>query len=216
MRNWMRGFAIVSFVASAAIVGTAEMGAAQTAQLCLAGQLRGAGNVCKAVAKCYTVAMKKGGAVDPACVSTHGARLAPIYSELEALSTCLVEGAAGDVVDGFADDVASIASALGLDGGKCAGIKMAALGKECAGYLRCYAAAAASSQDVDPGCLAVHEEKLLKSWNKADAKGCPAVGDRLTLQGIVGDIAASTFSLLRGTGTTTTTVGASTSTVTLP
>jgi len=213
----VRSFAIASIGAVATVFAFASVSPAQTAQLCLAGQLRAASNTCKAVAKCHAVAFKKGGSA-AACVASRIQRLTPLFAELEALSPCLVEGAASAVASAIAADVADIAAALTPAGGKCAATKMAALGKECAGYLRCYAAAAGDSETVDAGCLAVHESRLARSFTQAEARGgCSTTGDAATLQARVGDTASGAYATLRGTGTTTTVpTTSSTSTVTLP
>ncbi|HYC57395.1 MAG TPA: hypothetical protein VEL28_20860 [Candidatus Binatia bacterium] len=218
MRIVCRRLAIVSVGAFTFLLGVAAQGHAQTAQLCLAGQLRGASNACKAVAKCYSTAMKKGTAVSEACVSVQSTRLGVIYGEIEALGNCLTSDVSSEVVAAFGDQIEALGTALTLGGGKCAATKMAALGKECAGYLRCYAAGAAMSETVDPSCLAAHEGRLTKSFTKAEAKGgCAVTGDQATLEAMVGDIAAGTYTLLRGTGTTTTVpTSSSTSTVTMP
>jgi hypothetical protein len=193
---------------------------AQTAQVCLASQERAVGNHCKGVSKCYTNAMKKGAALDPACLTRKAGALSFHLAEAEALSNCLVEGAATTVAARVEADMNAVALALTLEGGRCAASKMTALGKECAAFFRCNAIADGSSSTVDPSRLAVHAARLAAAFAKAERKGgCVTSGDGAALEDRVALLVEGTHDLLRGTGTTTTTTtttSTSTSTVTLP
>lgn len=204
-----------------AVLGISTLASAQTApQTCLAQQLNASGRICKALARCYARAMQSGDALDPACLSTAARRLGTIMTEVEdlALGACLTERTAPSVAATIGSGLDPMATALTLSGGHCAGKKMGYLGKECAGYFRCYAVGAAGSSSVDPTCLAVHQGKLLKTFDKAERKGnCVVTGDRTTLQAMVASLVDEVFVILRGTGTTTTTTTtATTSTSTLP
>lgn len=138
--------------------------------------------------------------------------------ETLALGTCLTEQMAPTVAAAIGDGLDPMANALTMAGGHCASKKMGHLGKECAGYFRCYAVGAAGSSSVDPACLAVHQGKLVKTFDKAERKGnCVVTGDRATLEAMVASLADEVFVILRGTGTTTTTTTTATSsTSTLP
>lgn len=190
---------------------------AQTPQACLAQQLRASGRICKAFARCHAVAMKSAESVDPACFDGAARRLGMLFAEIEelALGACLTEGADSAVATAAKARVDAIASALTPGGGRCAGKKMGYLGKECSGYLRCYAAGAAASSSVDPACLAKNQENLQKAFDKTERKGdCVVTGDRATLEAVVAALSEEVYVILRGTGSTTTT--SSTSTSTLP
>lgn len=199
---------------------TPSLSPAQTAQVCLASQERAVGVQCKGVSKCYASAMKKGVALDPACLLRKAGALSFHLAEAEALSNCLVEGAAATVAAQVEADMDAIASALTLEGGRCAASKMTALGKECAGFFRCNAVADGSSSTVDPSCLAVHAARQATAFAKAESKGgCVTFGDGAGLEAQVSMLVEGAHNLLRGSGTTTTTTTTSTtstSTVTLP
>lgn len=204
----------------AAALLTPSFSSAQTAQVCLASQQRAVGVQCKGVSKCYANAMKKGVALDPACLLRKAGALSFNLAEAEALSNCLVEGAASTVAAQVEADMNTIALALTLQGGRCAASKMTALGKECAAFLRCNAVADGSSSTVDPSRLAVHAARLAVAFTKAESKaGCVTLGDGAVLEGRVSLLVEDARNLLRGSGTTTTTTtttSTSTSSVTLP
>lgn len=197
-----------------------SLSSAQTAQVCLASQERAVGTECKGVSKCYANALKKGVALDPSCLLRKAGALSFNLAEAEALSHCLVEGAAATVAAQVEADVSTIAAALTLEGGRCAASKMTALGKECAAFFRCNAVADGSSSTVDPSRLAVHAARLAAAFAKAERKGgCVTLGDGAALEGQVSLLVEGVHDLLRGSGTTTTTTTTSTtstSTVTLP
>ncbi len=205
-----------------AVFGLAGSAQAQTAQACLAQQLRASGRICQAFARCYALAMKSGKAVDPACFSKGSQRLGTLFTGIEALAlgSCLTEGADPALATMLKDGVDPMAAALTLGGGQCAGKKMGYLSKECSGYLGCYAAAAAVSSSLDPACLSKSQVKLTKTFSKAENKGnCLTVNDRATLEGMVASLSDDVFALLRGSGTTTTTTTTTTpspSTSTVP
>lgn len=207
------------FVGVAALFATALCGtaSAQTAQSCLADQLRAAARICKGYARCDAVAMQSGNAVDPQCFADRAQRLLSLFEEIEALAmgVCLIEGADADVATLVANGTDAMASALTLAGGHCASRKMGGLGRECSGYLRCYAKAAAHSSDVDPDCLFAYQQRLVRIFNKAEARGpCVTIGDRAAREAQVASLAADVFALLRTNGTTTTSSSSTTSTTT--
>ena len=207
-------------VTALAVFGFCNNASAQTAQACLAQQLRASGKLCKAYARCYALAMKSGDALDPTCFNSATQHLGTRFVEIAELSpgVCLTEGADPAVAVEARNGVDAIAAALTLDGGRCAGKKIGDLGTECAGYLGCYAAGAAASSSVDPDCLAVRQAKLQKTFPRIERKGgCVVNGDRASLEAMVGSLADAVFVILRGTGTTTTTTTtSSSSTSTLP
>lgn len=208
-------FASIRFTAACAALSlacSATPSLAQTAQHCLGVQLANSGSACIGVAKCYVKAMKKGTAVDPACISKRATVLATKFATEEALANCLLEGGAGTVSGMIDSAVDSIGTSLTLGGGKCAATKMIALGKECKGFFRCNAKAAAASDSVDPACLAAHQGKATKGFTKAEAKfTCATTGDQGAREGDVSALVDGVFTTLLNGGTTTTTPVSSTS-----
>lgn len=205
----MRQVRFVLGVAAMTLIALCGSASAQTAtaQSCLGDQLRASATICKGYARCYALAMQSGNAVDPVCFGERAQRLESLFTDIEdlALGVCLVEGADPDVASMIAAGVDPMAASLTLTGGHCASRKIGALGKECSGYLRCYAKAAAHSSSVDPACLASYQQRLARNFDKVEAKGqCVTTGDRAAMEAMVDSTASSIFVLLRGTDSTTT------------
>lgn len=191
--------------------GSAHAQTTLTAQECLAAQLRAAGNDCAGLAKCYGKAMKTGDPLSTTCLAMQKNALIAAAGEAEAIGNCLVKNEAAGVGDMISIDVDGLGTKLTLTGGRCAGMKIAALGKACAGFLRCNAMADGSSSPLDPACLAAKALRLTASFTRIESHGkCATTGDQMVLETDIAHLVDAVHVVFRGTGTTTTTATATT------
>ena len=179
-----------------------------TAQQCLAAQLRISGSGCRGLAKCFSKAMEEGPAVSTSCIVLLLVVVLIFIEPVEETAHCLINGQGDSVCEQMEAGLDDIANDLTLAGGKCAAKKMKALGRACNGFFRCNAAADAASSSLVPECLAPHGARLGDSFAKFDAKGgCATMDDAAALQGKVADLVDAGRVVVRGMGTTTTSIG---------
>jgi hypothetical protein len=190
----------------ASAVAMPQIASAQTAQICLSGQNRYAGTAARGAIRCHVKAMRKGLAVDPACISEREAWMTSRYTSIENDSLCLTEPAAAAVWASIDPMVSNFAAALPLTGGRCAFRKLAALGSEFKQLLNCYAKAAEGSEAmVDPACILKAQTRLDTVFIRfEDRFTCMTTGDAATLSSDATTVADTVGSYLRGMGTTTT------------
>lgn len=187
--------------------------AARTKQICLSNQLSAAGSVCRGVARCYRIAMKRGIAVAPNCIPDRQTKLTNQFASTESASDCLLEPGAATVWTQIEPVIADIAADLGLGNGKCAAKKIHAIAHECKQLFRCYTNAVyASDPGVDPACIASAQAKEQKVFDRADLRYmCATSGDAVPLSNAVSLMVDDVYTYLRDTGTTTTSTTTSTS-----
>lgn len=212
--RYSRSFLLKALLAGLALtVGLPGAGSAQTAQMCLSSQNRSGGTAGRGAARCYAKAIKKGEAVDAACLSDREAWLGSRYNSAEAANNCLVEPASATVwssIDplflGFANDVM-------MSGGACSSKKMGALGRAFKQLLNCYAVAAELSQpSPELECLDKAETKVDTLFSRyEDRYACLTTGDASTLASDAATAADTIGTYLLGSGTTTTSTTTSTS-----
>ena len=209
----------VVLAAGLAVFASPPQSQAQTAQVCLDGQSRYAGTICRGMAKCYVKAMKRQAPLDPDCIPDREEAMLARYNSLEANNNCLTEPAGATTSNMLESGVSGFSSGLGS--GQCASKKMGALGRQCKQMMMCYAeSAASSSPSVDPACLDEAVDKLLEVFGKIEARNiCNTNGDASGRADNVDALTDSLWSYLRGVGTTTTsttTTTTSTTTTTVP
>lgn len=189
---------------------------AQTAQICLSNQTRGAGTNGRGAMRCYVKSMKRGDTVDPACISKAESKLTSKYTNTESISNCLTEPAAASVWGTIQPFVTSSATALNTNGGRCSSKKMGALSRAFKQMMRCYAYVAENSMPaVDPDCLLDAQSKLTSTFARLEERyTCLTANDAATLGADADTVSSTIFDYLRGIGTTTTSTTTSTSSTT--
>jgi hypothetical protein len=98
--------ALVTLAVAAVSVSVAEAGPTP-AQKCTGSKLKATGKKAAAKLKCHEKAIKKGIAVDPACLAKAEEKFADAFAKAEAKGGCLTTGDTGSIeglVDTFVDD----------------------------------------------------------------------------------------------------------------
>lgn len=199
---------IASIVVAVATLLAGAPAPAQTAELCLSRQLGNAGRACLGMGRCTVTAMRRGTDLDAACIDRRKARLVFLTEDDELHGGCIMPGVSAETGDMLEAGNAALGASLGLDGGRCAATKMAALGKYCRGIFRCAALAGKAdtmATGFDPDCVARYDARLGPSFAKAEARGdCATTGDDADRGADVVQLATSAFLFLSGQTTTTT------------
>jgi hypothetical protein len=141
--------------------------------------------------KCFEKAVQKSTAVDPACLSKADLKLLTAFQSIEARGGCVFTGDAPAVEAGIDSAIGAFVAALqpaSTEGAavRCAAAKIKAAGKEARDAIKCESAAFGRGEPVDARCLAKASNKLLQSFQKAEARGgCSTTGDAQAIEAIV-------------------------------
>jgi hypothetical protein len=185
----MRSFAReVTVAAVVVVVSSLPVVAATTpARRCASAKLKTAGSVAASLLGCHARAVKRGAAVDDACLAKARAKLASAFTRADAKGGCASTNDAGAVttaLDGFVGDVVTALPDGGTsDGRRCAAVKLSAAGKKAGAKLACHARAVAKIAVVDPTCLGKAEAKFATAFAGADGRYvCASEGDAGTIE----------------------------------
>lgn len=156
--------------------------AATTAQRCAAGKIKATGVAAERLLGCHATAMKRGTAVDQACLDRQTAKLASSFARAESRGGCVTSGDAAALdacATSFVGDVAAaVVGGADDDSRRCAAVKLKATGKTAGRTLTCHAKAASQGATVDPACVAKADAKFTQTFAGADAQyACAAEGD---------------------------------------
>jgi hypothetical protein len=183
-------FTRAAVLALCAVVAASSHVAAATspARRCAATKLKAAGLTASGLLGCHASAVKRGAAVEVACLAKVQGKLTSAFSRAAAKGGCASSGDAGAIASALDAFVTGVTTALAdggtSDGRRCAAVKLQATGKKTSTKLGCQARAVTKVQAVDPGCLVKAEGKFVRAFAAADARYvCAAEGDAATIEG---------------------------------
>ena len=185
----MRFFTRAAVLVVCAVVAASSHVAAALAPArhCAATKLKAAGVTASGLLGCHARAVKRGAAVEAACLAKVHGKLTSAFSRVEAKGGCARNGGASALTSALDAFVTSVATALAdggtADGRRCAAIKLKATGRKTSTKLGCHARATSKVAAIDSDCLAKAEVKFASAFAAADARYvCAAEGDAATIE----------------------------------
>jgi len=159
---------------------------------CTALKLAAAGKKAAAALKCNAVALKKGTALDAACVAGADVAFTAAFAKAEKNVTCAEPGDAatiGGLVDSFVGDVVA-ALPPGVDGARCASSKLSASGKKAASLLKSVSKNTKKPDETKfIAGFTKAQGKFAKSFAKAESKPpCQTTGDAASIRLAIDDL----------------------------
>jgi hypothetical protein len=171
-------------------------------QVCGTAKLKAAGAKASARTTCFEKAVARSQPVDQSCLDKADDKLTLTFQLIEARGGCVftgdaptVEGAIDSAIGAF---VATLSPATqDKAAAKCASAKLKAAGTKAESKIKCHATSFGKGRAIDQSCLDKANDKFLKSFEKADAKGgCSVTGDAANIEAIVDGLVDHVVALL--------------------